>query len=101
MAKEETKPTLELKDVEPEVLDAKKLAAYADQLENRLKIALQNLREAKKELEMYQMQDYYQRAQLLLTVLSSQYVSEEFQKKCHDELMNMVFPPVKEPEAKE
>lgn len=99
MAKEELKAP-EVENVHPESLDAKQLAAYAGQLEERLKIVLKSLHEAKKELEMYQMQDYYQRAQLLMAVLDHKNVSPEFQKKCHDELISLVFPPVKEPEPK-
>lgn len=94
MAKEET-----IQNEERKPLDAKQLAAYVSQLETRLKSAYSDLREAKKELSFYQMQDYYQRAQLLCVLVSNTSLNEEFRKKCEEELMNLVYPP--QPEGKE
>lgn len=93
MAKEENKA-----GEQPKPLTREQLAAYVNNLEIRLKDAYQNLREAEKQINLYQMQDYYQRAQLLCVVLANDKLNEEFRKKCEEELQNLVYPPKKEME---
>lgn len=91
MAKEENKST-----GTGEPMDIKKLAAYANQLETRLKSAYSELNEARQQISMYQMQDYYQRAQLLCMVISNEKIGDDLRKRCESELGSLIFPP--EPE---
>lgn len=102
MAKEERKALKELAGTpqpQEEKLDQKKIGIYIGQLEERLKRTSAALRDAQKEIELYQMQDYYQRAQLLCVILANDKLNEDFRKKCEDELQKLVYPP--KPESKE
>ena len=94
MAKEEAKA-----NEQPKPLTREQLAAYINNLELRLKEAYENLRETRKELELYQMQDYYQRAQLLCVVIANDKLDPEFLAKCKEELMKMIYPPKEEPKT--
>ena len=91
MAKEETKAP-----EQPKKLTQEQLGAYVNHLENELKKAYASLKEAQKEITMYQMQDYYQRAQLLCVVLANDKINEEFRAKCEAELIELVYPPKQE-----
>lgn len=102
MEKEEHKALKELAGApqpQTEKLDQKKIGLYIGQLEERLKRTSAALHDAQKEITFYQMQDYYQRAQLLCVVLANDKLNEEFRKKCEEELQNLVYPP--KPENKE
>lgn len=84
---------------EGQKLTRQEVAAYIGQLEDRLKKTLEVLKDTRKELEFYQMQDYYQRAQLLCVVIANDKLSQEFRDKCAEELENLVYPPREEKEG--
>lgn len=92
-----------------EKLDINKVAIYAAQLEGRLKDAAERIKvmsakmhELEDQLAFYQMQDYYQRAQLLCVIVSNDAFDPELRAKCAEELAQHVYPsPKKEEEHKE
>lgn len=105
MAKEEMAKLTPKEGVETEnagiIQDGKPLTkeqtiAYIQLLEDRLKMASKTLKEMRKELELYQMQDYYQRAQLLCMVISNKEIDEQFRTMCQNELKMLVYPPKEE-----
>lgn len=98
MAKEETKAP-----EQPKKLTYDQLTVYAGQLENRLKAAAgqiqevtNRLQEAEQALQFYQMQDYYQRAQLLCMIAANEKIGSAFREQCESELYSLVFPPQEE-----
>lgn len=95
MAKEELKQP-GIPEVNPNEearpLDAKQLAAYNGYLETTIKQLNAKLKELTKEVEFYQMQDYYQRAQFLLAVVSNDSITDELRRRCHRELEALLFP---------
>ena len=94
MAKEEMKAP-----EQPKKLDYNQLVAYAQQLEERLKFSGKKLKEMEDQLLFYQMQDYYQRAQLLCMVCANDKLGQDFRDQCEAELHSLVFPPQKEETA--
>ena len=111
MAKEETVKLTPKDGVKPEDINAlsgaipqdgkpltkEQVSVYINQLEDRLRRASAMLKEMKKELELYQMQDYYQRAQLLCVIISNNNIGEQFRSMCEEELKLLVYPPKEEP----
>lgn len=91
MAKEETKAP-----EQPKKLSYDQIAAYAGQLEARLKSTIGQLQEAQQALQMYQMQDYYQRAQLLCMIIANERINGSFRDQCESELFTLVYPPQEE-----
>lgn len=100
MAKEEEVKIEEKAKEGQEKLNFQKLSIYASQLEGRLNNAAKHIEELEKQLTLYQMQDYYQRAQMLCVILANDKIAEDFRKKCEQELFELVYPPQKEEEPK-
>lgn len=100
MAKEEEVKIEEKAKEGQEKLNFQKLSFYASQLEGRLNNATKHIEELEKQLTLYQMQDYYQRAQMLCVILANDKIAEDFRKKCEQELFELVYPPQKEEEPK-
>ena len=100
MAKEEEIKTEPKAESNEDKLTMQKLSVYAAQLEGRLNKALEHIKNLEKEVALYQMQDYYQRAQMLCVILANEKIDKEFRDKCEAELKELVYPPQRE-EVKE
>ena len=74
-------------------LTYEQLSALCEQMEHRIKDLVGKLQVAQKQLAAYQMQDYYQRAGLLMELVKmASYLDDGFIGKVHAELEELVFP---------